>query len=155
MQISSSIQSRLQFQHQTVTELVKGHHEDQLKVHPIVGKWSAFENIVHLVVYQPVFLDRLEQILAGTTPSFQRYIADTDPVFLAALKKPMAEHLVNLQDVRDTIRKRIQEATANELSLTGVHPKFGNLTLVEWTEFFLLHEAHHLFTIFQLLRTMG
>ena len=35
--------------------------------------------------------------------------------------------------------------------MIGHHPKYGALTLVEWTEFFLLHEAHHLFTLFKLL----
>ena len=152
MQLSSSIQTRLQFQHQTVTDLIKGYPEDDLKNQIIPGKWSAFENIVHLVVYQPVFLDRMEIILTGTNPSFQRYVADTDPAFLTALQKPLAEHLLDLQYVRDSIYKRIKLATPDQLSLTGLHPKFGNLTLVEWTEFFLLHEAHHLFTIFQLIK---
>jgi hypothetical protein len=40
-----------------------------------------------------------------------------------------------------------------ELLLTGTHPKFGVLTIPGWTEFFLLHEAHHLFTIFRLAKS--
>ena len=87
MQLSSSIQTRLQFQHQTVTDLIKGYPEDDLKNQIIPGKWSAFENIVHLVVYQPVFLDRMEIILTGTHPSFQRYVADTDPAFFNGTSK--------------------------------------------------------------------
>jgi len=39
-----------------------------------------------------------------------------------------------------------------ELLLTGSHPKFGVMTIPGWTEFFLLHEAHHLFTIFRLAK---
>jgi hypothetical protein len=34
---------------------------------------------------------------------------------------------------------------------SAVHKKYGALTIMEWTEFFLLHEAHHIFTIFQLM----
>ena len=29
----------------------------------------------------------------------------------------------------------------------SLHPRFGLLTVVDWTEFFLLHEAHHLYTM--------
>lgn len=32
----------------------------------------------------------------------------------------------------------------------GLHPVYGPMTLEGWTEFFLLHEAHHLFTILRL-----
>ena len=44
----------------------------------------------------------------------------------------------------------ITNLTPAELLKTGVHKKYGVLTITEWTEFFLLHEAHHIFTIFQL-----
>jgi Protein of unknown function (DUF1569) len=36
------------------------------------------------------------------------------------------------------------------LKKTGTHPAFGILTIEQWLNFFLLHEAHHLFTIFKL-----
>jgi hypothetical protein len=32
------------------------------------------------------------------------------------------------------------------LSRKGFHPSFGALTIPQWLEFFLLHEAHHLYT---------
>ena len=38
----------------------------------------------------------------------------------------------------------------DQLARTGRHPVLGKLTLSEWIEFFLLHEAHHIMTIFQL-----
>ena len=155
MQITPSIQSRLQFQHQTVSELINGYSEKDLKRQPIPGKWSAFENIVHLAVYQPVFHDRVDQILSGKNPSFQRYVADTDPDFIESLQKPLAEQLRHLHDVRTLIFQKITQSTPDQLSLTANHPKFGNLSLVQCTEFFLLHEAHHLFTIFQLVSAKG
>jgi len=39
------------------------------------------------------------------------------------------------------------------LSRIGMHPKYGRLTILKWAEFFVLHEAHHLFTIFQLVNS--
>jgi hypothetical protein len=37
-----------------------------------------------------------------------------------------------------------------DYSKTGQHPVFGKMDLLLWLNFFLLHEAHHLFTIFKL-----
>jgi hypothetical protein len=33
---------------------------------------------------------------------------------------------------------------------TGQHPAFGQMNLIQWMNFFLLHEGHHLFAIFKL-----
>jgi hypothetical protein len=33
---------------------------------------------------------------------------------------------------------------------TGAHPIYGPMHLIQWLNFFLLHEAHHLFTIFKM-----
>jgi hypothetical protein len=29
----------------------------------------------------------------------------------------------------------------------GIHPLFGEMSLALWVEFFLLHEAHHLYIV--------
>jgi len=34
---------------------------------------------------------------------------------------------------------------------TGIHSSFGEMTLALWLEFFLIHEAHHLYVILQRL----
>ncbi len=39
----------------------------------------------------------------------------------------------------------------DELRRIGIHLAFGEMTVVMWVNFFLLHEAHHLFTIFKLV----
>jgi len=39
---------------------------------------------------------------------------------------------------------------SNDLNRKALHKKYGEMSLLKWTEFFLLHEAHHLFTIFML-----
>ena len=32
-----------------------------------------------------------------------------------------------------------------ETARTGLHPTFGEMDVTAWLEFFLLHEAHHLY----------
>ncbi|HWC18122.1 MAG TPA: DinB family protein, partial [Terriglobales bacterium] len=39
-----------------------------------------------------------------------------------------------------------------QLERTGFHPVLGEMNIVQWLEFFLLHEAHHLYAILFRLR---
>lgn len=151
MNLSSSIALRLQYQHQTINELIEGHAEDQLKLRTIPDKWSLFENIVHLVSYQDIFQQRIDKILTGTNPSFERYVAENDPRFDEYLQQPLQQLLQTLHSVRKQFYDRLNHLSIDKLLFFGHHPKYGALTLVQWTEFFLLHEAHHLFTMFKLL----
>ena len=63
--------------------------------------------------------------------------------------------LEELNRDRVTLTGVVTKMKENELRRVGVHPKFGRLTVLDWTEFFLLHEAHHLFTIFRLAHDTG
>lgn len=148
MPLSASITTRLRHQHETIAELIKGLTEENLKQPVTAGKWSAFENIVHLVAYQPTFLQRIQIIEQKGTPLFERYVADNDPAFHDSLKLPMKELLENMSTQRFLIHKHIVQLSETALRLTGTHPKFGTLSVSQWTDFFLLHEAHHLFNIF-------
>ena len=41
-----------------------------------------------------------------------------------------------------------------ELKRVATHPAYGEMTMIQWLHFFLLHESHHLFTIFKLAGTL-
>ncbi|MGZ5133561.1 MAG: DinB family protein [Flavitalea sp.] len=151
MPLSLSIQSRLQYQHYTIEEMIKDHTEDQLRTRTIPGKWSPFENIAHLVRYQVIFKERVDKIVTTGNPSFDRYVAETDPEFNPYLQHSLFQLLQSLGNTREEIFKTLTTFTDRELARIGEHPKFGPLSLVQWSEFFLLHEAHHLFTLFTLL----
>jgi hypothetical protein len=49
------------------------------------------------------------------------------------------------------ITGRLINLNEDELKQTGYHPRLGHTPIGKWAEFFLLHEAHHLFTIMQLI----
>jgi hypothetical protein len=153
MSLSASVCSRLQHQHETIQELLNGFSEDQLKQRILKEKWSAFEQVVHLVTYQPVFLQRMQMIQLQNAPTFERYVADNDPSFIEGCKRPLSELLNDLLAQRTTITDHLMTLPVSALGKTGRHPKYGLLTIAEWTEFFLLHEAHHIFSIFMLTRS--
>lgn len=147
---ASSLQ-RLHTQPDTLLQLLDEADAAVLARRPASGKWSILENLAHLGRYQEVFLTRLETLLAQDTPAFPRYAADQDPEFArwAAL---------SFEDVRNAFRQSrqplVQRLTAlapAQYARTATHPVYGRLHVVGWTEFFLLHEAHHLFTMLRLL----
>jgi|SRR6266700_318545 len=154
MSLSISQTSRLQHQYETLSELVRGIPEEQLKLRVIPEKWSAFEQIAHLTAYQPVFLQRMVAIGLEQGLSFERYVADNDPVFHDCCKKALKELSDDLATQRFLIIRHLTDLPEQSLRRNARHPKFGLLSIPGWTEFFLLHEAHHLFSIFMLTQEL-
>lgn len=150
MEIQSSISTRFQYQHKTLIDLIDGLSDEQLRRNINPGKWSIFENIVHLAVYQHAFIARVKQMIAENNPSFHRYIAEDDPLFKDYLVKTTHEVIKDLLGTRKDMAAVFLAFPAENLQRTGEHPAFGKMTILQWMNFFLLHEAHHLFTIFKL-----
>jgi len=150
MPLSPSVQARLKYQHETLHELIKGLTEEQLKERVNPDKWSAFENIVHLAAYQPTFLNRLQQIAHKDNPLFERYVADNDPLFGQYMTYSLKELTDDLATQRFLINNHMMNLNEATLRREGIHPLYGRFNISQWADFFLLHEAHHLFTIFML-----
>jgi len=150
MPLSSSIQTRLEYQHETVSELIKGLSEEQLKNRINPDKWSAFEQIAHIVAYQPVFLERMHLVAQKDNPQFERYTADNDPHFHECMTWSLKELLEDFSTQRFLINNHMAQLSETTLRRQGIHPLYGNFSISQWADFFLLHEAHHLFTIFML-----
>lgn len=143
---------RLSTQHEVIDVLILGMSDELLRFRPIPEKWSVHENIAHLACYQPRVIVRTKTILAQDNPSFDRYIPEDDPEFPKFLSMSVEELIKHLKTSRLEILNLVFNLTDEQLKRTGVHSKFGKMNLVEWTEFFLLHEAHHIYTIFKLIQ---
>jgi hypothetical protein len=152
--LSNSIKTRLQYQHETIAELTAGFSEEQLKINVNPGKWSAFENAVHLISYQPTFINRVALMLKEDEPVFERYVAENDPLFYSYLQKQLSELLTILLNDRSAIINNLQNINEEQLKRTGKHPKYGTFTIAQWAEMFLLHEAHHLWTMLGLINNL-
>ena len=150
MQLPSSVSTRLQYQHKSLVDIIDGLTDEQVRRHISPGKWSIFENIVHLQTYQHTFINRVKQILTGTNPSFDRYTAESDPQFLDNCSKSSREIMQDMITTRKEMAAEIIAFREEDYNKTAVHPVYGTMTLIQWLHFFLLHEAHHLFTIFKL-----
>ncbi len=150
MQMPSSISTRLQYQHKSLVDLIDGLTDEQVRRQVAAGKWSIFENIVHLQTYQHAFIQRVRQMLAEENPFFPRYSAESDPAFHDNCGRSTREVMGDMITTRKEIASGILSFKESDLEKKGVHPVYGQMNLLQWLNFFLLHEAHHLFTIFKL-----
>ena len=150
MKLYPALIDRLKTQHLSIENILSITDTDRLFIRPQPDKWNIHDNIAHLMSYQPLFTDRIGKILIEDNPSFGRYIADLDPAFEHCRTMKIDILIQQLNSDRNNIYNLITGLSDSQLGRTGIHKKFGSLNIIGWTEFFLLHEAHHIFTIFQL-----
>ena len=150
MQIRLSVLGRLFHQHESILDLIEGLPDVQLRKQLYPGKWSIFENLVHLQTYQHMFINRVRLIVAGETPVFMPYTAEADPLFHDNCHLPVREVMEDLFVTRKGLSTEILSFKEADLMKEARHATYGKMNLLLWLHFFLLHEAHHLFTIFRL-----
>ncbi len=153
MRIYDSLTDRLRNQHEAIFNMIESLDEAQVMARPEPGKWSIHDNITHLARYQPVFLERINAILQLRDPVFNAYRAEYDPDFETWRSWDTQYLLGKLDGDRREIFDLITGLGDDELSRVGIHKKRGRLTVIDWAEFFVLHEAHHIYTIFRLAHT--
>jgi uncharacterized damage-inducible protein DinB len=155
--VTSSSQSRLQRCETQLQDFLaialSGISLDTLCSNSVPGKWSAHEQLAHLARYHQIFLQRIERILAEQAPEFPRYRAEDDPEWPAWTSLPTPQVLVRISSMRTKLMARLRSLSDEDFDRTGVHPKFGAMSLSLWLEFFLVHEAHHLYVVLQLARS--
>ena len=132
---------------------LKGVAIDTLGTRVIPGKWSAHEQLAHLARYHQVFLQRIDRILSENAPEFPSYRAEDDPEWPAWTSLPTSQLLVRISSMRAKLMARLRSLSEEQFERTGVHSKFGAMSLSLWLEFFLVHEAHHLYVVLQLVRS--
>jgi hypothetical protein len=126
---------------------------ESLNANTVPGKWSAHEQLAHLARYHQVFLERIDCILNEQAPVLGRYRAEQDPEWRKWQEMPATQVLANLSSLRTKLMARLRSLSEQDFERTGVHPKFGEMSLSLWLEFFLVHEAHHLYVVLQLVRS--
>ena len=139
--------SRLDGQLASLQGLTEGASPTRLSATPSSDKWSAATNVVHIGRYHEVFIERVQQIRTEDTPDMGRYRAADDPGFAEWLRLPFDEVMARLSRRRSRLRELLVELDMSEWQRAGRHPVFGAMTLTEWVDFFLVHEAHHLYVI--------
>lgn len=148
--IPESTAQRLRCQHECLETLIGDRSGDELRLRPLPEKWSVLENIAHLAAYQQMFSRRVTRMLTEDDPALPAYIGDTDPRFLDMKEQAPGDLLADLSSDRLYLHDWLMSLGGAQLARTGTHSRYGTRSLLLWIEFFLLHEAHHLETIWKL-----
>ena len=149
-EINPSITTRLQTQHESIQVIISSINSKQLDWKGEPGKWNIHETIAHLVCYQQMFIERIVQALTEEVPFFSKYDADNDPDFKYWCTDDMEHLMSQLFSDREKLAKLISKLTNEDGKRIAMHKKYGSHNIVLWVEFFLLHEAHHIYQIFKL-----
>lgn len=140
-----SLSARLANQLHGLRLLLTEAGSEALRQRPPSGKWSAHENLAHVARHHEVMLDRLDRILTEDRPALDRYRAEEDPAWPTWAELSTEEVVRRLKVLRGDLMARVESLSERELGRSAVHPAFGELSVALWLEFFLLHEAHHLY----------
>lgn len=138
-------------QHELGMTLILDNSEPVIRRRLVPDKWSMFEHYAHLVRYQHIFLQRVDRILSRKDPAIERYSAETDPAFPEWLQMDREDLTQQLVEDRFGVLIQFRELPPAALKRKGIHPVYGPLSLLDWHEFFVLHEAHHLHAMWKLL----
>ena len=141
---------RLQFQYKPIEWLIRSVSPERINMKPAPEKWSMHDLVTHLAKYQPFFIERLYRILNEDQPAFNRYRAEEDPEFEQWRRWSIVSLIARLVQDRQRIYEIVTGLSEEQLKRKGRHIKFGLMEVTEWLDFFLWHEAHHIFIMYQL-----
>jgi hypothetical protein len=84
-------------------------------------------------------------VLTEDRPSLGRYRAEEDPDWPVWAILPLPDVLARLRALRAELIELVGSLSPADSARTGLHPTFAELDVAGWLDFFLLHEAHHLY----------
>jgi hypothetical protein len=149
---TDSVRARLATQLDSLTYILESVSGDNLRSDRGDGKWSIHENLAHMVRHHQVMFERINCILTKDSPSLDRYQAEVDPEWPSMVARSTDEIVELLHSLRGELIRVVDRLSPAELSRSGAHPLMGVMDLRKWIDFFLLHEAHHLYAVRLLVR---
>ena len=152
MPLSPSSAARVATQLECLPALLAGADAEAIRRRTRGGKWSVHENLAHLARHHAVVLGRIRAILAEDVPTLPRYSAEEDPEWPGWVQLSTDDVLARLRDQRLELTTLLSGLGEEAFVRRARHPSLGEMTLTLWVEFFLLHEAHHLYVILKRAR---
>jgi hypothetical protein len=150
-----SVRARLATQLESLAPILAGLSQADITRQQKHGKWSIHQQIAHLARHHQVMLQRIERIRTVGNASLDRYKAELDPEWPAMAARPTEAVIELLHSLRGDLIGITSWLSAREWARVGIHPVLGPMNLVEWLDFFLLHEAHHLYMVRLLAGSRG
>jgi hypothetical protein len=143
--LDPGLTARLAHQLASFRSLVADADPADLACVPPSGQWSALLNLAHVGRHHEIMLERLERVLAEDAPAFAPYREAEDRGWAAWSALSPEALWPRLAERRAALEAFARRLTPAQAARTGVHARFGPMDVARWLEFFLVHEAHHLY----------
>jgi hypothetical protein len=118
-----------------------------LKRRPKPGKWSAHEHACHLAAVQPMFVERLDLMLAQQHPAIRPYLPESEHADDALLAVDLEEALGRFQRERDSLVARLRQLGPAEWDRTAEHPEYNRYSLFILFRHAAMHDMLHAYRI--------
>src|SRR5262245_48303437 len=96
-------------------------------------------------------LERIGRVLLEDNPTLPRYDEAEDPEWERWKTLTVPQVWAALDERRQALVAAVAPLAPEQLARAGAHQKFGPMDVTRWLEFFLVHEAHHLYVALQRL----
>jgi len=118
---------------------------------PSPGRWSVHEHACYLAESQPIFLARIEQMLAEDRPTLAPYEPPEEQeegAFLAVELEPSLERYVH---ERAFLVERLRQLSPEDWERTAEHPEYNHYSLLILARHLALRDMSHGYRIEELL----
>jgi hypothetical protein len=126
-----------------VVRSLEGFTPDQLKAHPLPGKWSACEIVQHLADSEMNAAIRLRRLLAEERPVIQGYDQDGYATRLKYNERDIAPALESLRGSRATTAQILEHMAEEDWKREGWHSESGIYTTEHWLKIYAAHAHNH------------
>lgn len=115
------------------------------------GRWSAQENIGHLVDLEPLWLRRAQQIFASEPELAPTDLGNRRTHEANHNSRRLSDLLAEFRTLRGQLVQLLRTADSSVLSRTAIHPRLRTpMRLIDLAMFVAEHDDHHLAAITEL-----
>lgn len=134
-----------------VVPLVRELPEAVRKRRPAPAKWSAHEHACHLAAVHPLFVERLDLMLAHDHPTIRPYLPDQHDPDGALLTVDLDEALDRFQRERARLVARLRSLAPDAWDRTAEHAEYSRYSVFVMFRHLAMHDHLHSYRIEELL----
>ena len=151
MRDTTALISALETAPGVIIPLIREVPPEILKRRPSPGKWSAYENAIHLSQSDVAFRARLDLILSESEPLIKNIEKSAEDEAGAMLNVDLDKSLDRYVLERRALVTRLKQLSPEEWQKTAVHEAFDHYSVFIMFRHLYVHEMHHAYLIEQLL----
>lgn len=130
-----------------ILPLVREVKESLLKRRPKPGRWSAHEHACHLAAVQPMFVERLDLMLAQPHPTIRPYLPENEHAQDALLAIDLEEALGRFARERADLGGRLRRLGPTDWDRTAEHPEYSRYSVFILFRHAAMHDMLHAYRI--------